>query len=104
MANNWSIPSWLESRIRKRDKTCVYCRVKFTRPKGPRKTTASWEHIINDASIITEKNIALCCCSCNSSKGARNLSDWLLSRYCTERKITPETVAAVVKEAIENGA
>lgn len=40
---------------------------------GSRKTVATWEHIINDASIVTRENIALCCVACNSSKGTKRL-------------------------------
>lgn len=78
MANSWNIPSWLEYEIRARDKVCVYCGVEFTSAKVSKKTCASWEHIINDARIISKDNIALCCCGCNSSKGQKKLSDWLL--------------------------
>lgn len=56
-----------------------------------------------DASIITRENIALCCCSCNASKGQKQLSVWLQTKYCKERGITPETVAPIVKRAIGNG-
>ena len=73
VANNWKIPAWLEQEVRVRDKACVYCGVAFTPASVSRKTAASWEHIINDASIITRENIALCCCGCNSSKGQKRL-------------------------------
>ncbi|PRM97383.1 HNH endonuclease [Aliarcobacter cryaerophilus] len=103
MANNWNIPSFLEQEIRQRDKVCIYCSVPFTKAKISKKTAASWEHIINDAKIITRENIALCCCSCNASKGQKQLSFWLNSKYCKEKNITFETVAQVVKDAINNG-
>ena len=60
----------------------------------------SWEHIVNDARIITRENIALCCRSCNSSKGQRSLADWIASPYCKRRGISPETVAEIVKAAL----
>lgn len=103
MANNWNIPAWLETEVRERDKTCVYCRVKFVSANISRKSAASWEHIINDAKIITKENISLCCCGCNASKGQKQLSVWLKSSYCKERQITPESVAQIVKQAIANG-
>lgn len=103
MANNWNIPGWLEKEVRERDKTCVYCGVEFTPSKVAKKTAASWEHIINDAKIITKGNIALCCCGCNASKGAKKLSDWLGSKYCEERNINKDTVSPIVKMAIRNG-
>ena len=103
MANNWNIPAWLEKEVRERDKKCVYCGVVFTAAKISKKTCASWEHIINDAKIITRENIALCCCGCNASKGQKHLSAWLETKYCKERNITPESVAPIIKEAINNG-
>ncbi|MCP3932843.1 MAG: HNH endonuclease [Bacteroidetes bacterium] len=100
MANNWNIPAWLENEVRERDKVCVYCGCEFTPANVSKKTAASWEHIINDASIITRENIALCCCGCNSSKGQKQLSIWLESKYCIDRGITKETVAPIIKQAI----
>jgi 5-methylcytosine-specific restriction endonuclease McrA len=102
MANNWNIPAWLEKEVRARDKKCVYCGSDFTHANVSRKSAASWEHIINDAKIITRENIVLCCCGCNSSKGQKRLSAWLQSKYCKDRDITPVTVAPTVKQAIEN--
>jgi hypothetical protein len=61
---------------------------------------ATWEHIVNDARIITRQNIALCCFSCNSSKGTKKLALWLDSDYCKKRGINRDTVADVVKEAL----
>ena len=103
MANNWNIPVWLEKEVRERDKVCVYCAVGFIPAKVSKKTAASWEHIINDAKIITRENIALCCCGCNASKGQKQLSVWLESKYCKERGISSESVAPIIKQAIENG-
>lgn len=103
MANNWNIPAWLEKEVRERDKACVYCAAEFTPAKVSKKTAASWEHIINDAKIITRENIALCCCGCNASKSQKPLSVWLESKYCKERGITSESVAPIIKQAIKNG-
>jgi len=98
MANRWNIPDWLEREVVERDKDCVYCRAPFS--AAERKTKPSWEHIINDASIITRENIALCCVGCNASKGAKLLSDWLKSKYCRDRGITHDTVAGVIQAAL----
>lgn len=103
MANNWNIPGWLEKKVRERDKKCVYCGVEFTPAKVSTKSASSWEHIINDAKIITKENIVLCCRGCNASKGQKQLSVWLQSKYCKERGIIPNTVAPIIKQAIENG-
>ena len=98
--NNWNIPEWLGKKVLERDKACVYCGVKFGSLKRSRKTQASWEHIINDASIITRKNIVRCCVACNSSKGTKKLSEWINSKYCKEKGINKDTVANVVKDAL----
>ena len=103
MANNWNIPADLEREVRERDQACVYCGNEFLSHKESAKASASWEHIINDASIINRENICLCCRGCNASKGQKKLSDWLLTKYCKERGITADTVATVIKQAIENG-
>jgi hypothetical protein len=103
MANNWNIPAWLEREVRERDKTCVYCGCEFIPAKVSLKRAASWEHIVNDMTIITRENIALCCCACNASKGQKTLSDWLQTKFCKDHGISTETVAPVIKAALERG-
>jgi len=98
--NKWNIPDWLEKEVKIRDKRCVYCQVKFSASKGDRRATATWEHVVNNARIITRKNIVRCCFSCNASKGSKKLSDWLESSYCKIHRIDKKTVAEVVKNAI----
>jgi len=100
--NKWNIPDWLESEILKRDKNCVYCGITFGASQESRKDLATWEHIVNDARIVTRENIARCCFSCNASKGAKELSHWLDSEYCKKRGITIDTVAEVVKQALKH--
>lgn len=97
--NRWNIPLSLEAEVREQDTTCIYCGRVFGSVHG-HGSRASWEHIVNDASIITRENIALCCRSCNSSKGARLLEDWVTSPYCKRRGISRETVAEIVKNAL----
>ncbi len=102
--NDWGIPDWLEKEVKERDKICVYCGIQLIEqmpPRGPRKAMATWEHIINDESIVTRENIARCCAACNSSKGTKKLSDWIQSTYCKKRGINKDTVAEVVKEALK---
>ena len=102
--NHWGIPDWLEREVKERDKTCVYCGTQMIEqmpPRGPRKAVATWEHIINDASIVTRENNARCCAACNSSKGTKNLSEWIQSSYCRMRGISKDTVAEVVKKALK---
>jgi 5-methylcytosine-specific restriction endonuclease McrA len=105
MMNRWGIPAWLEEEVKARDKVCVYCGVQMIErmPQGgSRRTAATWEHIINDASIVTPENIARCCSACNSSKGTKDLADWMKSNYCKKRGINKDTVAAIVKQALKN--
>jgi hypothetical protein len=103
MANKWNIPAELELVVRLRDTVCVYCGSDFTSHGVNRKNAASWEHIINDASIINEDNIALCCCGCNASKGQKRLSSWLQSEYCIKNGINYTQVAQIVKKALDRG-
>ena len=101
--NSWGMPQWLEEEVRTRDTACVYCGIRMIEHvprRGPRKAAATWEHIINDATIVTRENIARCCAACNSSKGTKSLAEWIESRYCRMRGITLDTVAEVVKRAL----
>ena len=100
--NRWNIPEWMETEIVARDTSCIYCGVAFG-SCGTRRSKASWEHIVNDERIVTRENIALCCMSCNSSKGAKLLNYWLEnSKYCVRKNINKNNVALVVKNALNN--
>jgi hypothetical protein len=55
---------------------------------------------VNDASIVTPENIALCCRSCNASKGAKPLPVWLDGAYCQRKGVTIDSVALVVRQAL----
>jgi hypothetical protein len=101
--NRWNIPDSLEREVIERDRCCVYCGVEFASTTPTRRCRPSWEHIINDARIVTRENIARCCISCNASKGTKSLADWLDSKYCRTRGITVESVAAVVRAIAAKG-
>lgn len=101
MANKWGIPKDVEEYVKNRDKNCVYCGQEFSDSPKSRKQKPSWEHIVNDIRINGADNISLCCMSCNASKGAKLLEDWLQSDYCNKKGITSENVAEVVKAAIK---
>ena len=75
MSNKWGIPIETENYIIHRDLKCIYCGVDFSIEHKSRKTKPTWEHIVNDIRINTKDNIALCCTSCNASKGAKKLKD-----------------------------
>jgi hypothetical protein len=100
MANKWGIPADVEQHVLNRDKCCVYCGIEFKPNITERKFKQSWEHIVNDIRINGSDNIALCCVSCNASKGAKELEDWLNSKYCITKNITPQSVSQVVKDAL----
>jgi hypothetical protein len=98
--NRWGIPPDLERLVRKRDRRCVYCRTRFVRPtkKNPRpRSLATWEHVDNDVRNLDPRNVALCCLSCNASKGARTLRVWLDSEYCRRRGISGRSVAGLFR-------
>src|SRR5262245_13266013 len=97
--NRWNIPSWLEREVVERDRSCVYCGTSFVPVSAARRDRPSWEHIVNDARIITRENIALCCIGCNASKKTKALAVWLQSRYCVARGITATSIAPVVRAA-----
>jgi hypothetical protein len=98
--NRWNIPPELEALVSARDSNCIYCRRSFVGNAGPRGQRKSWEHIINDESIVSQENIALCCISCNASKGAKRLSTWLQSKFCRQREITSQSISEVAKAAL----
>lgn len=98
MANRWGIPKEVEEFVKKRDLCCVYCGIPFSHQVMTPKTRPTWEHIINDIRINGSENIALCCGSCNASKGSKLLKEWLKSKYCLSKGITKDNVAPAVKK------
>jgi hypothetical protein len=102
MANRWGIPKEVEEFVKKRDIKCVYCGVLFSASESNYKTRPTWEHIVNDIRINGPDNIALCCGSCNASKGRKKLEDWLKSKYCLSKGITFETLAFIARKYLEN--
>lgn len=102
MANRWGIPKDVEEFVKNRDIECVYCGVVFSTENNSRKDKPSWEHIVNDIRINGTDNIALCCISCNASKGSKLLEDWLKSDYCKKKEIAIDSINEVVKMALRN--
>ena len=98
--NRWKIPDWLEREVIERDRICIFCGVDFSAISQGRRGRPSWEHIINDARIITRENIARCCIGCNASKGAKELAKWLESEYCRTRGVTRESLALVARSVL----
>jgi hypothetical protein len=101
MPNRWGIPKEIEIVVLNRDLNCIYCGIPFKDSDNNRKTRRTWEHIINDIRINGSDNIALCCGSCNASKGNKNFGAWLKSTYCIAKGITKDSVASVVLNHLE---
>ncbi|UUZ75084.1 HNH endonuclease [Polaromonas sp. P1(28)-13] len=99
-AARWRIPRDLALEVLARDLRCIYCGRGFENLSGPRAGLPSWEHIVNDESIVNAMNIALCCVGCNSSKGTKALEKWLESKYCKVRSIASSTIAPVAASAL----
>ena len=106
--NRFGIPAETEERIRARATRCVYCRKQFSR--ASRKDMPSIEHLHETPPFywqegLKEDGLAVCCCSCNSSRGNKSLQSWFQTPYCTRRDvpINSDTVAKPVKEYLRSG-
>jgi hypothetical protein len=100
--NQWGIPLAIALEVASRDLQCIYCRIEFSPRAGFNARRASWEHIVNDLSMVTATNIAVSCVGCNASKGRKTLSAWLMSAYCHSRGINIETLAPVAAAALRH--
>jgi len=102
MKNKYGLPEDKLNKIRERDKDCVYCHKKMINPSdgGFCGDWATIEHLNCLPPWNNPNTIAICCGSCNSSRGDKKLSDWFKSAYCIERNIKKETVAESVQEYI----
>ena len=98
-AARWQIDRNLAVEVLAHDVRCVYCSREFSFA-GLRASFPSWEHIVNDLTIVNARNIALCCVGCNASKGRKALEAWLESAYCKERGITLSTMAPIATKAL----
>ena len=94
-AARWRIPRDLALIVISRDSRCIYCNRLFETSPNSRAAWPSWEHIVNDGALVNASNIALCCASCNSSKGTKSLEKWLESKYCKEREITRHSMTPI---------
>ena len=99
-ATRWKIPRDLALTVIARDLRCIYCNREFGEPQGPRAACPSWEHIVNDESIVNPTNIALCCVGCNASKGTKPLNQWLKSKYCSDRGISYNSISVVALSSL----
>lgn len=105
MANLYGIPIDVEERLRARDTSCVYCRRQFSTEE--RRGWPTIEHLSEKPPFhwgqgLKEDGLAICCWSCNSSRGQKTLRDWFRTRFCQERSIGPDTVAAPVQRFLRS--
>jgi hypothetical protein len=100
MSNKYGIQEKDEIVIRTRDKVCVYCHKKLVEPNSDNKRTdwATVEHLNHLPPWNNPLTVAICCFSCNASRGNRRISDWFKGEYCLERNINEKTVAKPVRE------
>jgi len=102
--NKFGIPESTLSKIRERDKSCVYCRKAMVFPYVAKNSAycATIEHLNFDGPFywreqLRADDIVLCCGSCNSSRGKKHLTDWFATVYFIKKNINAETVAAPVR-------
>jgi hypothetical protein len=107
MSNRFGIPASVELRLRARDTRCVYCGKVFS--ANSRRNMPSIEHLNERPPFywqqgLREGGLAICCGSCNSSRGNKSLRDWFRTPYCTERAtpINASTVAEPVKRYLRS--
>jgi len=107
MPNRFGIPADVEQRLRARDTRCVYCQKRFSRQS--RKDWPTIEHLSEKPPFywdhgLKEDGVAICCWSCNSSRGNKNLCDWFRTSYCLDRinPISQSTVAAPVRNFLRS--
>jgi hypothetical protein len=102
MSNRYGLPENRVELVRKRDQHCVYCGKEMAKP-SPNARRGDWatiEHLNHLPPWDNPDSIAICCGSCNSSRGNKRILDWFATKYCVERKISPKTVAKPVLEYI----
>ena len=104
MQNKYGIPEGRLDKIRERDKACVYCHKTMIDPSNGnrRRDWATIEHLNHLPPWNNPLTVAICCGSCNSSRGNKKLLDWFKILYCTEKNISFNTVADPVRDYIES--
>jgi len=108
MSNKYGIPEEELNKIRARDKRCVYCHKEMLKHHNKKNQgdSPTIEHLNSDPPFYWKdglkiEDVAICCGSCNSSRGIKKLSDWFTVKFCKDRKINGDTVAGPVKEYLK---
>jgi hypothetical protein len=102
--NKYGIPELALQKIKKRDTICVYCRKVMTNAavnnwNGDRATI---EHLNHLPPWDNPNTVAICCWSCNASRGKKTLPEWFKTKYCLDRNISEKTVAQPVRDYLVN--
>ena len=103
MKISYGLPEDGLKRVRQRDVRCVYCH-KVMVPNSPKKDKRDCptiEHLNHLPPWDNIETVAICCWSCNSSRGNRLITQWFEGAYCRERNINYDTVAAAVRSYID---
>jgi hypothetical protein len=100
--NKYGLPEDKLKHIRMRDKKCVYCGKLMKEPKegGFRGDWATIEHLNYLPPWNNPMTVAICCGSCNSSRGEKPLLVWFNSAYCKAKNISLNSVQKPVREYI----
>ena len=102
--NRYALPEKDLDNIRARDRACVYCHKTMipSGSDGPRTDWATIEHLNHLPPWDNPETVAICCWSCNSSRGNRLLGDWFTGAYCRDRGIKEATVAKPVRKFLQD--
>ena len=102
MKNNYGLPKAELQKIFERDNVCVYCKkiMLAHEANSPRSDWFTIEHLNYMPPWNNPETVTICCWSCNSSRGDKNIRDWFSTSYCMERNINENTVSKVVREYI----
>ena len=105
MANKYGLPELELERVRARDVNCVYCD-KAQKPPSPDVPASDWatiEHLNRFPPFNDPSTIAICCMSCNASRGNKKIIDWFETKYCRQHSIGLTTVAQSVLDFLNQG-
>lgn len=102
--NRYGLPEDDLSSIRERDRVCVYCHKPMipVGSDGPQSDWATIEHLNHKPPWNNPNTVAICCWSCNSSRGNQLLRDWFLGEYCRSKGIDRPTVAEPVRNYLRD--
>ena len=104
MKNKYGLAVVELQKIFERDTKCVYCHKNMLEhsTRNPRCDWYSIEHLNYKPPWNNHETVAICCWSCNSSRGNKKIEVWFKTEYCLTRNINKLTVAEVVKNYIQN--